>query len=428
MTGFRASVIASRQGFAFSVLDAGLYRFALGAISVLIATKTTPQFLGFYTTCMIALSVQSGITEGALRLQDLRFTKNRILSGYSLRFGLLGAVVVSLIVASFGWLFYLNTGMDSKEAVGTIWPLMLAPFATSLSGYQVRRHQMSGHWKTVLTWRIIGLVISFLAVIPFYFTNPDPVLISSFTLIADSVLFLGLIKQPTEYVSEPSVSHDIQNFRAKLLKSMRVQVASWLRLQTDRLVVAAVTSPHIAGLYFLSSSLGKVVSETLNTGGNSYLIAEVSKLPDPQKVRRQVSNNVTFTQVANVLIYSLTCVFALWFANEHQAWHELVKLVPLVSLSVFPIALFQAVWAASFVVRGSEGKTQFQLLATALTIFAAATCAFNLPLGAALIVSKDVAMCAVLTNQHREYVSIRSHMLTWIPLLAFSCLCLIIWA
>jgi hypothetical protein len=252
-----------------------------------------------------------------------------------------------------------------------------------------------------------------------YFAWRQLVFLSLFTLISDLVLATGLRKLASVRSLQSQTGPE-PNYSKPIFDAIRVQSLNWLRLQVDRIVIVIFSSPTVAGLYFLSSSLAKVVSETLNSGGNAYLVAESSKTQDTSYIREQISRSVLVTQVLNFILFFVATYFAEVFSTQSSSWLDLMPTVPLMALSIFPIALFQPIWASTFVKLGTTGKERIQIVGAILTCIGAFLVSVNLIFGAFALLLKDLFLAVWVCNRWRDYLTYRSAIYTALPMFICS--------
>jgi len=306
-----------------------LYRGASSATSLLIAYLFNPSELGLYATGFLFLNMVLSVVEAPMRqnlasaLQSRRVPRSLLKT--IIIWGASGSAALAFLFTA--WSISANQNIDSLYK---LFPLVLVPSIVALGIKFNATLELHLKWSRIFLSQLIALTISLLISVPLL-----PIFKAGAanlqTLIGETVLVICL------WISSKNLRVANSDQRIKL--SMQNSVANflgWCQGQAERIPLAFLGLTHLLGLYSLSFSIARTLSDTISAGLNNLLRASFSRSAsvDEQRISLNrtlaLSLKVSFAQQAFVILIGPLAIFT--FLGE--SWRDASYFVVLLSLGI----------------------------------------------------------------------------------------------
>jgi O-antigen/teichoic acid export membrane protein len=389
-----------------SIIDAGMYRFGVAAVSLILGIIAAPEEFGLFASILIPVGLFQACFEGLVRGSSSRLFTNFFTRGTMNAISSKGALVGIPAVLGFALFQIWRLGLDLSTLL-LVLPLVFAPYLTTLSSMTQRLIQLQGDW--VLLAKVRSLV-TFVVLVPclfaLFFTKS--ILVASVFLPLTEVLILVLLNKHVHALSPDNLVHtELIGLRREVGDFIPFQVRFWLLTQSDRLVVSLIAPAQIVGIYLISVALSRLPFEVSSSSLNAVLRNKLSADQD-DSLKSKLSNQTNLNlQIFNILSLIVVGFFVFQLLPSlNPELSDVPYLVMVLMSSVFMKSASSVVWTRSIFEHGTFGKSSTQGLAILGAAAAGLLATQDLFLGCLAIAIREILTSGWILWKWKNYSSL----------------------
>lgn len=346
-----------------SIIDAGMYRFGVAAISLILGIIAAPEEFGLFASILIPVGLFQACFEGLVRGSSSRlftnFSTRRTIKAISSKGSLVGIPVVLAFALFQIW----RQGLDLSTLL-LVLPLVFAPYLTTWSSMAQRLIQLQGDWVLLAKVRsLVTLMVLAPCLWALFFTKS--ILVASVFLPLTEVLIMVLLRRHiTHFLPDKLVHTELIELRREIGDYIPFQLRYWLLTQSDRLVVSLIAPAQVVGVYLISVALSRLPFEVSSSSLNAVLRNKLSSGQD-ESLKSKLSNQTNLNlQIFNILSYIVVGFFVFQLLpGLNPELSDVPYLVMVLMSSVFMKSASSVVWTRSIFEHGTFGKSSTQALA-----------------------------------------------------------------
>ena len=381
--------------FFLSLGDSVLWRFGTVVITLTIASLFEIQDYALYASCALATTFFQALLEGAPKMLQAKVFSDVASVTKINRLSLL-VLLASMPALTFGLFVITFSFTGSLDNF-----LLVAPFVLALplirKSTQLQQSLLAdGAWRKLVFSRASAVVISLLILIPALVFYPS-LAIGSFSLFTGEAIFILLARGASTKIDRFAESHKFNYLFAqrKYTEALETQFGLWVRSQMDRLLVVALASPKLIGLYLLTFTLSRTPTETMSAGAVRTL--KSLELPlDKASTYVHLRKNSLLVQLLSL---TLLTVFALCSRELSpllpESWGVVARVIPTFMISAIPAILSASLFEFSFRQQSSSRRWSLYVVSFLMASMVATSLnLFGLQVAGYMLVIREVAMSA----------------------------------